>query len=122
MHQTLRFSGTKIREARHAAGMTQASLALASGTRERNIIRWENDQHSPRFEHIAAIAKATGKDISFFAAEGSTPDDEDEEPDSHVMMRAAYFLDLSGESSLADDLRLRARRAAHVAASDEAFN
>jgi transcriptional regulator with XRE-family HTH domain len=57
--------------------MTQAALAAAAGTRERNIIRWENDQHAPRVEHIAAIAKATGQDVDFFLA--SESDEEDEE-------------------------------------------
>lgn len=46
--------------------MTQASLAMTIGTRERNIIRWENDQHQPRAEFIAAIAKVTGRPIEFF--------------------------------------------------------
>jgi transcriptional regulator with XRE-family HTH domain len=81
METASKFSGARIRQARHAAGMTQAALAVAAGTRERNIIRWENDQHSPRFEHVAAIAKATGKDIEFFVAEAeSTDDDEESDP------------------------------------------
>lgn len=104
-----RFSGTKIREARHSAGLTQAALANAAGTRERNIIRWENNQHAPRFEHVAAIARATGKDIAFFL-EGES--DDEEESDQAAMMRAAYHLDRAGEYGLADDLRIRARRAA----------
>lgn len=79
MDTTTRFSGGKIRQARHEAGMTQAALAYAAGTRERNIIRWENDQHAPRFEHVAAIARATGKDIAFFAEESPTSDDEEGE-------------------------------------------
>lgn len=75
-----RFSGARIREARHAAGMTQAALAHAVNTRERNIIRWENDQHEPRFENIAAIAAATGKKLEFFTAvgEGAAGDDDAE--------------------------------------------
>lgn len=104
-----RFSGAKIRQARHAVGMTQAALAAAAGTRERNIIRWENGQHAPRFEHVASIAKATGKDIAFFLEGGS---EDDEESDQAAMMRAAYHLDRAGEYALADDLRFRARRAA----------
>lgn len=79
MAVTQRFSGSKIREARHAAGMTQAALASAAGTRERNIIRWENDQHAPRFEYVAAIAKATGKDISFFVTSVDSSDEDEEE-------------------------------------------
>lgn len=81
MDTASKFSGARIRQARHAAGLTQAALAVAAGTRERNIIRWENDQHSPRFEHVAAIAKATGKEIEFFAAEAVVENEDDEESD-----------------------------------------
>lgn len=94
MPVTQRFSGQKIREARHSAGLTQAALAHAVNTRERNIIRWENDQHAPRFEHVAAIAEATGKDIGFFVAQ---PEDEDDDEESHAVtfeeaMQALYAL------------------------------
>jgi transcriptional regulator with XRE-family HTH domain len=115
-----KFSGLKIRQARHEAGMTQAALATASGTRERNIVRWENDQHSPRFEHVAAIARATGKEIAYFLVDGASEDDE--EDDQAAMMRAAYHLDRAGEFDLADDLRFRARKAgrAHLTTSSKA--
>jgi transcriptional regulator with XRE-family HTH domain len=69
MSSVKQFSGSKIREARHDAGLTQAALAHAINTRERNIIRWENNQHEPRFEHVAAIAKATGHPLEFFTEE-----------------------------------------------------
>lgn len=69
--------GTRIREARFAAGMTQAALARATGVSERNIVRWENDQHAPRGVHVAAIAKATGKATDFFFAEEVPEDDEE---------------------------------------------
>jgi transcriptional regulator with XRE-family HTH domain len=62
--------GKRIRQARHSAGMTQAALARAAGVSERNIVRWENDKHSPRTEHVVAIAQATGKDESFFLSGG----------------------------------------------------
>lgn len=81
MQTASKFSGARIRQARHDAGLTQAALAVAAGTRERNIIRWENDQHAPRFEHVAAIAKATGKDIDFFVTESVEVSDDDEETD-----------------------------------------
>lgn len=63
-----------MRQARHASGMSQAALARAAGTRERNIIRWENEQHAPRIEHVAAIAEATGKPLDYFF----TDDDEED--------------------------------------------
>ncbi len=69
MTTTQKFAGSKIRAARHAAGMTQAALARAINTRERNIIRWENDQHAPRFANVAAIAEATGRPLEFFLAQ-----------------------------------------------------
>lgn len=89
-----RFPGSRIRQARHDAGMTQAALAHAAGTRERNIIRWENDQHAPRFEHVAAIARATSKDIAFFAVEETAEEADDGE---------------SRAMTLDDFLRLRVR-------------
>lgn len=62
----MKVNGAKIKEARLAAGFTQAALAMAIETRERNIIRWENDQHEPRAEFIAAIARETDRPIEFF--------------------------------------------------------
>ena len=67
------FSGEKIRQARNDAGLSQAGLARAIESREQNIVRWENDQHAPRFEHVAAIAAATGKPLEFFLAEEAAP-------------------------------------------------
>lgn len=67
--------------------MTQAALAAAAGTRERNIIRWENDQHEPRFEHVAAIARATSRDIDYFlSAVGDAADDEEDDPVNALML------------------------------------
>lgn len=62
MAVAFRVSGSKIKAARLRAGMTQSQLARAAQTSERNIVRWENDQNSPRAGHVAAIAKATGVD------------------------------------------------------------
>ncbi len=77
----------RIREARKHARMSQEALAdrvtdvLATRRcRARNIVRWENGQHEPRAEFVAAIAVATGKGIEFFfTADGDGDDDEDEE-------------------------------------------
>lgn len=71
-------NGNRIRDARLAAGMTQAQLARAIESTERNIIRWENSQNQPRIESVAAIAKATGREIDFFLT-GSTEGDDEEE-------------------------------------------
>jgi transcriptional regulator with XRE-family HTH domain len=71
-------SGPKIREARLRAGLTQAQLARAVSTSERNIVRWENAQNAPRMEAVAAIAEATGRDLEdFLVADSSEADDEE---------------------------------------------
>lgn len=56
--------------------MTQAELARKAGVSERNIVRWENDQHAPRVDHIAAIAQATGRDVEFFLTEEAAEEDD----------------------------------------------
>ena len=70
-----RFSGERIRQARFDCGMTQAQLARAAGTRERNIVRWEREQNQPRLENVLAIAEATGKPLDFFVVEANPSDD-----------------------------------------------
>lgn len=84
--------GARIKKARFSAGMTQAALARATGVSERNIVRWENDQHAPRFEHVAAIAAATGRDVDYFTAPELSSETEDEEaarvPTHHELLDA----------------------------------
>jgi transcriptional regulator with XRE-family HTH domain len=75
---TVRVNGSRIREARLVAGMTQAQLSRAISTSEKNIARWETSQNQPRISSVAAIAKATGHDIDFFLT-GTEDADEDEE-------------------------------------------
>ena len=76
-------AGSKIRAARHGKGWTQAELARAIGTRERNIIRWENNQNAPRSEWVAAIAAATDQDIAFFF-DAADEDEEESDPMGRV--------------------------------------
>lgn len=114
--------GSRIREARGV--LTQDELAdrirskrpgiKVSGVR---ISRYERDVQAPRLSMLVAIAEATDRPLDFFRVDDETggetsgSDDADDE-DSATMLRAAYFLDRSGEYALADDLRRRARRAA----------
>jgi transcriptional regulator with XRE-family HTH domain len=122
--------GDRIRDARGT--LTQDELAdrirtkrpkmKVSGVR---ISRYERGVQEPRLSVIVAIAEETGKPLDFFRVDdasngdsASSGDEEDEE-DSDAMMRAAYVLDRSGEYTLADDLRMRARRAKFRSASRE---
>jgi transcriptional regulator with XRE-family HTH domain len=66
MGKAQRVSGSRIREARLAAGMSQADLAYAIHKGERNIRRWESEVNTPSLSSIAAIAEATGRDLSYF--------------------------------------------------------
>lgn len=97
--------GRRIRAARLSAGFTQAQLARAVQTSERNIVRWENDRNAPRFEHVTAIARATGKDVEFFTPSTDGEDDDEE---------AARVAPFDRESIL--DVLIGALQAAKVAA------
>lgn len=74
--------------------MTQAQLARAINSSERNIVRWENDQNRPRLEHIAAIAEATGADIAdLMNGNGeSSEDDEESDPVAALMFAVQAFV------------------------------
>jgi transcriptional regulator with XRE-family HTH domain len=95
MTMSVHIDGSRIREARLSAGLTQAQLARAIETPERNIIRWENNQNEPRVTHIVAIAHATGRDLDFFLT-GSAEADEDEEAalslDEYLRVRIRQIL------------------------------
>jgi transcriptional regulator with XRE-family HTH domain len=68
------FSPSRIRQARIEASLSRNDLAMRARTSEKNIARWERGEHTPRLEHIAAIAEATGREIGFFLS--SNQDDE----------------------------------------------
>lgn len=67
--------GTRIRQARHRAGMTQNQLARAIETSDRNVQRWEQDANTPRLPQLARIAGVTGVPVDELLA---ATDDEDE--------------------------------------------
>lgn len=69
--------GGRIQQARLSARLTQEDLARVAGVSVRNIVRWENNQHSPRIDHLVAIAAATRVDVREFMGAG---DDEEETP------------------------------------------
>lgn len=109
--QTIKFSGAKIRQARHEKGWSQAELAYRAGVRERQVIRWENDQHEPRIDGITKIAAATGKDVGDFMADSNgAASSSPEEDEAALLLRHAHELDMRGDYALADDLRTVARR------------
>lgn len=106
----------KIKEARLGAKMSQDDLAFAvrrvtAGKltpAATEISRYERDRHVPRAELVAAIAKATGRDLEFFLNES-----EEADPDEEAALQglARQALDL-GRYDMAEDLLRLAGRAA----------
>lgn len=58
--------GIKLRELRLAKGMSQKDLAVAAGTRQQNITKWENGETKPLFDAVISLAKALGVRTAVF--------------------------------------------------------
>jgi XRE family transcriptional regulator, regulator of sulfur utilization len=56
--------GSRIREVRNQAGLSQKALAVKVGTSRRHIIRLERGDHRPTRSMLTRIAKATGQEPS----------------------------------------------------------
>ena len=77
------FDGSKLRAARLANGLTQAELARRANVRERQIIRWENDQHVPRAGSVKAVARVLGVPMaSLFSDDEDGPEEDDGEAET----------------------------------------
>jgi transcriptional regulator with XRE-family HTH domain len=100
MPTTTRVSGSRIRDARLGARLTQEGLARAVNTSARNIVRWETEANVPRLKHLAAIAQATGQEVTYFLS----ADDAEEEDAISRLRRVRAELVLAGRDDLAADL------------------
>ena len=87
------FSGQKLRSLRLARGLTQAELAHRAHVRERQIIRWEQGQHSPRVESISALARVLDCTVADLLT--GEPDEDDDESDPVADLYKAFerFID-----------------------------
>lgn len=80
----LAFSPKRFEQARLAANMSRGDLAheirlrAKSKASERHVAGWEKGEYEPSGTVVAAVARATGKDIEFFYEQGGE-DDLDEE-------------------------------------------
>ncbi len=85
----MKVNGAQIRAARANAGkMTQAALARAIDTSERNIARWEHGDNEPRAEALMRIANATGHPVEFFY-QGTPSADDSSASDLEAALMAA---------------------------------
>ena len=57
-------TGTRIKQARKKAGMTQAALADKLGISYVGVSQWENDLRNPKLETLRKIALALGTTVS----------------------------------------------------------
>lgn len=58
--------GAKVQEARKTAGLTRAELAGMIGSSEAAVRLWEQGARVPRLRFLAGIARATGREVSWF--------------------------------------------------------
>jgi transcriptional regulator with XRE-family HTH domain len=89
---TGRFSGDKLRALRLDRGLTQAELAHRAHVRERQIIRWENEQHVPRADAVARLARVLKTPLASLFSGVEENEDEDEEGDG-VLVPVRLMID-----------------------------
>ena len=67
--------GSRVRTARHAAGLCQLELANQVGVRGRSVQYWEADQLAPRLRVLGKLARALAVDIGWLVTgnEPTTP-------------------------------------------------
>ena len=63
--------GSKIKEARLSAKLTQKQLADALGVSAQSVSNWESSRNKPDFKVIQRIADTTNKKLNWFIQEES---------------------------------------------------
>jgi transcriptional regulator with XRE-family HTH domain len=77
--------GTRIRQARKSAGLSQSQLASKIGAHVTSVSDWERGRNAPSARHLLSIAQATGKSIEHF-------DGEDDGEESDIAATLAAFV------------------------------
>ena len=62
--------GSRMRELRESAGLTQEALAAEAGIGRVTLVRVEKGEQSPRFETLLAVARALGMEVGELLVEG----------------------------------------------------
>jgi transcriptional regulator with XRE-family HTH domain len=58
--------GSRIAEARLAAGFSQSAFARETGFALKTISSWENNLRHPKMANLHRLAAATDRDVSWF--------------------------------------------------------
>lgn len=97
--------GTRIRDARQAAGMTQEQLARAIQVTTATPSRWESDRNRPYPRLLCAIAEALGVPISQL-----TQDDDAEAATARAADILATAIQAALRSALSENRQWHDRR------------
>lgn len=65
--------GRRIRQLRETARVTQEELSAAAGVGRITLVRIETGQQSPRYETLAALARALGRPLTDLLLDQPTP-------------------------------------------------
>ncbi|MDO8751237.1 MAG: helix-turn-helix transcriptional regulator [Dehalococcoidia bacterium] len=65
--------GSRIRQLRESAGLTQEALAHAANIGRVTLVRIESGGQSPRYETLASLARALGRPIHALLVAGEAP-------------------------------------------------
>jgi transcriptional regulator with XRE-family HTH domain len=65
--------GNRIRELRHARGLTQAQLAAAAGVQLDTLRKWEGGWRTPLLDAAAQLAKGLGVTVGVIAGTEPMP-------------------------------------------------
>ena len=77
MSATTSVLGSRIRQARRRAGLSQSQLASNIGAHVTSVSDWERGINEPSVRHMTSIAQATGKSLDWFV-ESRDPFPQDE--------------------------------------------
>lgn len=58
--------GSRIRQARRQAGLSQSQLAARIGAHVTSVSDWERGVNEPSVRHMTSIAEATEKSLDWF--------------------------------------------------------
>jgi transcriptional regulator with XRE-family HTH domain len=95
--------------------LSQAAFAKRLGIHPVTMSNIENGKANVSLDLLERIADETGTTRDDLLASGDDGDEEEDEPVSELLMRAAYHLDKAGDYEMADRLRMRVRRAKSIA-------
>ena len=87
------FSGQRLRALRLARGLTQAELAHRAHVRERQIIRWEREQHAPRLAAVASLAQVLDVPFTELFDSHQAEEDDDMDPAAALVHALERYVD-----------------------------